>query len=250
MNWQEIYDRLNALDADFINLYTINGFISKEENYETGNNSINILMFYLIKSLKIKIENMPTSLDEVRNELMKYGNDINKIAKYLDILKLNFNNINEGMNLINALILISDKNYEYKEGYENSLSYKNTINLYNKISEVYDKDDMNVKEKYEYCDSFEYDLSDGEKGEMHIQSLIGNQDKALLNKKLMEIMLKKVMTGKNIFSKAEKFRQCMMDVSTYAENMQSSASLEDNLKMYANILKSPFYKSLSEVKHI
>lgn len=116
--------------------------------------------------------------------------------------------------------------------------------------ECVDNDNMSIKEKYEYCDSFENGLSDEEKGEMHIQSFIGKQDKALLNKRVMEIMLKKNMTGKNVFPKAEMFRQCMMDIGAYAEKQQENASLEDNLKTYANILESPFYKSLSDVKHI
>lgn len=58
------------------------------------------------------------------------------------------------------------------------------------------------------------------------------------------------MTIKNPFSKAEKFKQCFLDIGAYAEKVQENASLEDNLKMYANILESPFYKSLSDVKHI
>lgn len=250
MNWQEVYDRLNTLDNDFINLDNIKVVLSKEENYETENKRINTFLFYFINSLKRKIKDMPNSLDDVRKVLMSYGNDINKIISYLDGLKLNFNNLNKGIRIVKVLVAISDDNYDYKDGYENSLSYKYAVNLYDKLSEIYDRDDMSTKEKYEYIDSFEKNLSDEEKGEMHIQTLIGEQDEALLNKKFMEIMLKKVMTGENIFSKAEKFNKCLMDNMAYAENLQATANLEDNLKCYANILESPFYKSLTDVKHI
>ncbi len=250
MNWQEVYDKLNGLDTDFVNLDMVKDFLSKEENYETKNNIINIFIFYFINSLKNKVKDMPNSLDDVRNILMSYGNDINTIVKYLDALKLDFNNIDKGMKLINALILISDKDYDYEDGYENSLRCKNTVNTYNRISEIYDNDKMTIEEKCEYCVSFENGLSDEEKGELHIQTFIGKEDKVLLNKALTKVMLKKVMTGGNTFSKAKKFEQCFLNIGAYAEKVQENASLEENLKMYANILESPFYKSLSDVKHI
>lgn len=247
MEWQKVQEILNELENDYINLSITNEYLSKEENYETENKKINGLLFYFIKSLNEKIQEIPSSIDQVRNVIFEYGNNANKILYYLNNIKKDLENINMAIDVIKAYVEISDKPYEFKEGYESSLTYKYYCYMYKKMTEVYDNDSMTIKEKYEYCDKFEEGLSDNEKGELHVQTLIGEEDKTLLNKLLMNVMMS-IMKGGNSFDKANKFQQCLIDTAAFAEEKQSKASLEENLKWYGNILESDFYKSLKEQK--
>lgn len=243
MEWQKIQEILNELENKYINLSIINEYLAKEENYETENKNINGLLFYFIKSLNKKIQEIPSSIDQVRNVIFEYGNDANKILDYLNNLKKDLENVNMAIDVIKAYVEISDKPYEFKEGYENSLTYKYYCYMYEKMAEVYDNDSMTIKEKYEYCDKFEEGLSDNEKGELHVQSLIGEADKASLNKVLMNVTMN-IMKGGSPFEKANKFQQCLMDTAAFSEEKQGRALLEENLKWYGNILESHFYKSL------
>lgn len=49
MEWQRVQEILNELENDYINLSITNEYLSKEENYETENKNINVLLFYFIK---------------------------------------------------------------------------------------------------------------------------------------------------------------------------------------------------------
>lgn len=160
MEWQKIQEILNELENKYINLSIINEYLAKEENYETENKNINGLLFYFIKSLNKKIQEIPSSIDQVRNVIFEYGNDANKILDYLNNLKKDLENVNMAIDVIKAYVEIPDKPYEFKEGYENSLTYKYYCYMYEKMAEVYDNDSMTIKEKYEYCDKFEEGLSD------------------------------------------------------------------------------------------
>ncbi len=249
MEWQRVQEILNELENDYINLSITNEYLSKEENYETDNKNINVLLFYFIKSLNKKIQEIPCSINDARNVIFSYGNDANKMLDYLNNLKKDLENINHAIDIIKVYVDISDKSYEFKDGYENSLIYKYHCDIYEKMAEVYDNDSMTTKEKYEYCNNFEENLSEMEKGELHVQSSIGKADKALSNKVLMNVMMN-IMKGGSPFEKANKFQQCLMDAAAFAKEKQNNASLEDNLKMYGNILESDFYKSFQNQKNI
>lgn len=249
MGWQKVQEMLNQLENNYINLSIVNEYLSVPENYETENKNINLLLFYFIKSLNKKINEIPNSIDDVRNEIMKYGNDIDKILYFLNNVNKDIENINYAIKVINAYVEISDKSYEFKEGYESSLTYKYYCYMYEKMAEIYDDDSMTLEEKFEYCNKFEESLTEKEKGELHVQSSIGKSDKALLNKTLMKVMMG-LMKNSKPFERANKFEQCLMNIAVVAEDKQSNASLEENLKWYGNILESDFYKSLQNYKNM
>lgn len=247
MEWQQIQELLNSLEKDYISLSIVDDYLKNEDNYETENKQINAFLFYFIKSINKKINEIPKSVDEVRNIIIKYGNDVNKILDFLNELKTSINGINKGIEVVKACVEISDKPYEFEDGYENSLSFKSSSYIRSKAAEIYNRDDMTPLEKFKYCDTFEKSLSESEKGELHVQTFIGKVDMVVSNKATMKDMLK-VMKGGNPFEKAEKFQQCLMDIGMIAESEQEKASLEENLKWYDNILESDFYKSLHSSK--
>lgn len=180
---------------------------------------------------------------------MKYGNDIDKILFFLNCVNKDIDNINYAIIVINVYVEILDKSYEFKEGYESSLTYKYYCYMYEKMAEIYDDDSMTLQEKFEHCDKFDESLTEKEKGELHVQSSIGKPDKVLLNKTLMKVMMGLMKNGKP-FEKANKFQQCLMNTAAVAEEKQSKASLEENLKWYGNILESDFYKSIQNHKNM
>lgn len=247
MEWQQIQELLNQLEKDYISLSMVEDYLKDEKNYETESKNTNLFLFYFIKSLNKKIGEIPKSVDEVRNIIIKYGNDTNKILDFLIGIETSINNINKGIEIVRACVEISDKPYEFKDGYENSLLFKNFCHMYSKAAEIFDRDDMTPLEKSKYCDTFDESLSDSEKGELHVQALIAKPEQATLNKFTMNLMMN-LMKGGNPFEKAEKYQQCIMDCGMASENIQDEASLEDNLKWYGNILESDFYKSLQNSK--
>ena len=247
MGWEQIQQKLNKIENEYINLSITIEYISNESNFETENQNINTSLFYLVKSIIKTIENIPKDINEIRSKMMEYGNDITKIIGFLEKIEKDFDNLNKGVLLSKTLVEISDKTYEYETGYENSLKFKCHKNMQEKVIDICENDNMSIKEKYEYADDFDKTLSTPLKGELHVQSLIGPDDKKIVNSFLTKLFLEK-MKCSNPLQKMEKYHQTILEIGAYAEDKLANGSLLERLNDLGTILESPFVKSLNKGK--
>lgn len=247
MDWQQIQQKLNKIENEYINLPIIIEYIYNESNFETENQNINIHLFYLVKSIKKAIENISKDIEQIRSKMLEYGNDITKIIEFLEKIEKDFDSLNKGILLSKTLVEISDKSYEYETGYENSLKFKCQKNMHKKVIDICENDNMSIKEKYEYADDFDKELSTPLKGELHVQSLIGKDDEKIFNSFLTKLFLEN-MKVKNPFKKMEKYHQTLYKIGAYAEDELDNSSLLNILNDLGTILESPFVKSLNKGK--
>lgn len=243
MNWMEIQEKLNELSNKYLEIANDKLFLEKEVNYQTKNQRINIVIFYLVKSIKNKINDMPKSDEQVRLQIMNLGNDINSITNYINKLYNDFELCKKGMQIIETLVELSDKNYVFKDGVENSLSYKQKIDYVEKTIEMMDKDNLTIEEKYDYIDSFDKNLSNEDKGELHVQALIGNDENRIANKKMTQILF---TAFKGNTKKMSEYYQFTLEIGSVAEYKMDNDKLEQQIKDIGTILDSPFVQNMKQ----
>lgn len=243
MNWLEIQEKLNQLNGKYLELENDKLFLEKEENYETKNQKINIALFYLVKAIKNKIKKLPLSDELVRQQIMNLGNDIDKVNNFLGKLSNDFELYETGMEVVRTLIVLSDKDYEFKDGYENSLVYKHRMDFTEKTIEMMDRDDLTIEEKYDYIDSFDKNLPDEDKGELHVQALIGKDENHMVEMKMAQILFS---AFKGDIRKIDDYHQLTLEVGAVAENRIDEEPLEEQLKYYNQILISPYVKNMKQ----
>lgn len=243
MNWVEIQQKLNDLNDKYLELTNDTLFLGNETNYETKNQNINNMMFYLVKAIKNKIKDMPSSVEQIRQQVMNYGNDINSISNYLIKLDDDFKSYETGMQVLRTLIELSDKEYAFEGSFENSLFYKQKIDTFEKMIEMMDKDNLTIEEKYEYVDSFDKKLSDEDKGELHVQALIGKDENHITDGKLAQLLL---MAFKGNIKKVDDYYQFALEIGAVAENKMDNKSLEKQLEYLSTILVSPYVQNMKQ----
>lgn len=243
MDWMEIQKKLNDLNDKYLDLSNDKLFLDKETNYETQNQHINNMMFYFVKAIKNKIKDMPSSAEQVRQHVMELGNDINSISNYLNKLDNDFKLYETGMQVVRTLIDLSDKEYEFEDGFENSLIYKQRIDYFEKMIEMMDKDNLTIEEKYDYIDTFDKTLSDEDKGELHVQALIGKDEKHISDIKLAQLLF---TAFKGNIRKTDDYYQFALELGAVAENKMESKPLEKQLDVLATILVSPYVQNMKQ----
>ena len=243
MNWLEIKEKLNSLNECYLELENDKLFLSDEKNYETQRKRIDVGMFYFVKAIKNKINELPNSLDEVRNQIMTLGNDANKMGEYLNRLENNIRLCQSATEVLRTIIEISDKTYEFKDGYENSLSCKQQMDYMEKCIEMMDRDDLTDEQKYEYADSFSKNLNDEDKGELVVQTFIGKDVKDILNAKIVQLFVSKF---KGNIRKIDDYLQFLLEMGAVAESNMDNGPIEEQLKWYKPILVSPFVKNMKQ----
>lgn len=243
MNWIEIQQKLNNLNDKYLELSNGKLFLEKETNYETKNQNVNNIMFYLVKAIKNKIKDMPMSDEQTRQQIMNMGDDINSITNYINKISSDFETYEKGMQAVKTLIELSDKNYEFKDGFENSLLYKQKIDYVEKIVEMMDRDDLTIEEKYDYIDSFDKTLSDENQGELHVQALIGKDENHMADMKTAQILF---TSFEGNIKKFDDYYQFCLEIGSVAENKMDSKPLEEQLKFYTTILDSPYVQNMKQ----
>lgn len=243
MNWLEIQEKLNNLNEGYLQLENDKLFLKDEKNYETQRQKIDVGMFYFVKAIKNKINELPNSLDEVRNQIIALGNDTDKIGEYLNKLESNVRLCQIAMEVLRTILEISDKTYEYKDGYENSLTCKQQMDYMERCIEMMDRDDLTAEQKYEYADVFGKNLNNEDKGELMVQTLIGEDAQDILDVKIMQLFVSKF---KGNIRKIDDYSQFLFEMSVVAENNMDNEPLEEQLKWYKPILVSPFVKSMKQ----
>ena len=241
MNWLEIQESLNNLSARYMELEANNTFLEKEENYETKNQIVNIGVFYLVKAIKDKVKQMPVSDEEVRKQIMAFGSDVNSISDYLRNLSNDFETYETGMEIVKTLIEISDKQYDFQGDIKDSLLFRQRIDFHTKALEMMDRNDLTLEQKYDYIDSFDKTLSEEEQGELHIQSIIGNIENAVVQTAVAPMLMK---AFKLDVRKYDAFAQFIIEVGSVGENRLNDEPLEKQVSDYKSILVSPFVKAM------
>lgn len=247
MSWLDIQKKLEVLVDEYSNYDVIKQFVFDENNYQTQNPNLFNTLFYLSAAMKKQINDIPETIDVVRNEILKYGNNLEDVSKYLQKVIKDFDVLNRGYKVFKTLIMLIDKEYEFKEGYENSLSCKSFMDRLNKIIEIYEKDDMPIKEKYEYLDSFDNTLSIEEKGELHIQTFIGKIDEVAKNRLTTPLLMNEMKKG-NPFKRMQKIHDIILQTGAYAQDQLEKSSLEEQLTWLECILESEYVKNMNGPK--
>lgn len=243
MDWMEIQTKLNNLNNKYLELENNKLFLEKESNYETKRQNIDRVLFYLVQSIKRKINEIPESIAIVRQNVMNLGNDINSINNYLNKISNDFDLYEQGMKLTKTILDLSDKNYEYKEGYKNSLLYKQKKDYIEKSIEMMDRDDLSIEEKCEYIDSFDKTLSDEDKGELHVQALIGTQEKHIEDMEISQMIFTEFIDD---IKKIDDFYQFNLEIGAVAENETENEPLDKMLEDIGTILVSPYVKNMNQ----
>lgn len=250
LSWMQIQEIINHLQQSYDDINVVKEYISKEENYETDNKNVNLVLFYLVKKLKEKLEKMPENVEEIMNNTMKLGNDTYKIANYLTGLEKDLKNVITAYQTIKAHVEIAPMEYDFGENPNNSLSYKFKEDYVKKIVHFMNNDDMSIDEKYEHYDSFDKNLNNEEKGELKVQALIGKEDPIayaqLVNKYLFSGM--EISNSAQIMVIMKKFERAYIQAGAYAQQKLSNESFEEILEDYKTILDSPFYRNLQKEK--
>lgn len=246
MNWMEIQSKLNDLNDKYLELNNDKMFLENETNFETNKKAIDNILFYLVKAIKNKIKDLPVSDEETRKRIMDFGNDIDGISKYINKLVNDFELYEKGMKVVKTIIDLSDKEYEFEDGFENSLSYKQKIDYIEKTIEMMNNDKLTIEEKYDYIDSFDKTLSNEDQGELHVQALIGKDENHIVEMKTIQILSNSYGNAFEAFKKFDEYYQFVLEVGAVAENRMDNEPLEKRLEDIGTILDSPYVKKMNQ----
>lgn len=247
MTWLDVQQRLGELEEQIYSLPMIVDFVNNEENFDNEKQTLFIMQFHSFNSVKRKIEQLPKSMDEIRNNILKYGNDLQMVCEYLKKVEKDFDDLNKGVEILKVLVSLNGKEYEFKDGYENSFSFHSHMSLLKKIIEIYENDDMSAEEKYKYSDVYDSTLTKEEKGELHIQGFIGTPDKSILNKATAPLYFNEMRRG-NAIKRMEKIQRVFMETGAYCEEVLQNMSLEQLIENYGCILESNYVKTMQDQK--
>lgn len=243
MSWMEIQSKLNDLNDKYLELANDKIFLENEKNFETNKQATDNILFYLVKAIKNKIKNLPVSDEETRKKIMDFGDDINSISKYINKLVNDFELYEKGMKIVKTIIDLSDKEYDFEDGFENSLCYKQKIDYIEKTAEMMDNDKLTIEEKYDYIDSFDKTLSSEDQGELHVQTLIGKDENHITDMRVAQILFNKF---KGNIKKFDEYYQFVLEIGAVAESRMDNEPLEKRLEDIGTILDSPYVKKMNQ----
>ena len=244
MTWTDVQKSLVKIDDNYTRLYDIKGFINGIRKLNIKNEILRDRIKKVTRLVVPEINTLPNSINDVRLIAQMKSNDVDETASYLKSIETKFEKIFLLVFILERLININSINF-HTSNFKNTLYYRTRMEFYNRLYDVYDDNNMGIKEKYDYANNYYNSLNNDDKRETVIEQIIYYDKESVIEKENTRIMLDRLVTLDKETSarRVLSYRECINSLKEYESYMMNGYDISQIFNLYL-----PFFADSDQEK--